>query len=161
MIFLVTGGINTGKTSYMDSLYGKIGEGDGFICPKVFEKSGFLRYDIRRLSSGKTKPFACSVEAIPENWNEKCRFGKYSFSSEGLEFAGQIVDELIEKKIEPFLIDEVGPLEIEDHAGLYSLVKKVVDSGLSGFIAVRKPMVTKFIDTFQTGEAQFVSIGIK
>ncbi|MBU0712046.1 nucleoside-triphosphatase [bacterium] len=156
MIFLVTGEINEGKTRYMRSLYQELGEGDGFICPKVFENGEFQRYDIQRLSSNKSRPFACPIDALPANWDEQYRFGKYSFSSKAIHFAEQIINELIENKIEPIIIDEVGPLEIENHEGFYEVIKKVIDSGLSGFISVRKPMVDKFEKSFGI-EPQIIS----
>ncbi|MDO9547911.1 MAG: nucleoside-triphosphatase [Candidatus Marinimicrobia bacterium] len=148
MIILVTGEVNEGKTNYMRSLYRELGVGDGFICPKVFENGEFIRYDIRRLSSDESQAFAYPLESVPSDWNEKCRFGKYSFSSKAIHFAEQIIDELIEQKIEPIIIDEIGPLEIENHDGFYNIIKKLLKTQLGAFISIRRSMSDDFENAF-------------
>jgi len=148
MIFLVTGEINEGKTTYMHSFYKEIGEGDGFICPKVFEDGEFVRYDIQRLSSGETKPFAYSLSSVPDDWDESDRYGKYSFSSRAIHFAEQIIDEMLEQKVEPIIIDEIGPLEIENHAGFYKLMDSVIKANRDAFVAIRSSPVDKFEEAF-------------
>jgi len=148
MIFLVTGEINEGKTAYMHSFYKEIGEGDGFICPKVFEDGEFVRYDIQRLSSGETKPFAYSLNSVPDDWDEAGRYGKYSFSVQAIHFAEQIIDEILQKKIEPIIIDEIGPLEIENHAGFYKLMDRVIKANRDVFVAIRSSLADKFAEAF-------------
>ena len=160
MIFLVTGEINEGKTSYMRSLHQELGEGDGFICPKVMEQNILTRYNIERLSSGETMPFAVPVENLPEDWDELYRFGNYSFSKRAIQYAERVINKIIEDKTEPFFIDEVGPLEIENRDGFHSITKKIIKSGLEGFIVVRKSMIDKFIQKFQTEKSEFLPIGI-
>jgi nucleoside-triphosphatase THEP1 len=123
MIFLVTGEKNEGKTRYMQSLFLEIGGGDGFICPKMYKNGEMIRYDLHRLSDGKTVPFAYPFKTVPANWEEACRFGKYSFSAKGIQFAEKIINRVIINRIEPFYIDEIGLLEIENQGGFYNLVK--------------------------------------
>jgi len=161
MIFLVTGDINEGKTTYMRSLYKELGDGDGFICPKVMENGILICYDVERLSSGERMPFAVPVDRVPKDWDEQCRFGNYSFSSGAIRKAEQIIDKIIEDKTEPFFIDEVGPLELENHQGFYHLVEKIIASGLDGFIVVRQQMTDKFIDLFKTESIKFLPINMK
>ncbi|MBN2601895.1 MAG: hypothetical protein JXR87_07875 [Candidatus Marinimicrobia bacterium] len=160
MIFLVTGDVNEGKTSYMQSLYRELGEGDGFICPKVMNRNILVRYDIEQLSSGKAMPFAAPLENVRNDWDEQCRFGNYSFSKQAIQYAERVIDKIIEDKTEPFFIDEIGPLEIENRNGFHSITKKIIESGLEGFIVVRKSMIDKFIQKFQTEKSDFLPIGI-
>jgi len=148
MIFLVTGKINEGKTTYMHSLYQKIGEGDGFICPKVFENGEFIRYDIQRLSNGETMPFILPLKSVPADWDEAGHYGKYSFSGRAIHFAEQIIDEMLEQKIEPIIIDEIGPLEIENHEGFYRLMDRVIKANHDAFVAIRSSLVDKFEEEF-------------
>jgi nucleoside-triphosphatase THEP1 len=148
MIFLVTGEINEGKTSYMRSLHKEIGAGDGFICPKVFENGEFIRYDIQRLSSGETMPFTLPLKSVPDDWDEAGRYGKYSFSGRAIHFAEQIIDEMLEQKIEPIIIDEIGPLEIENYAGFYKLMDRVIKANRDAFVAIRSSLVGEFEGAF-------------
>ncbi len=148
MIFLVTGEINEGKTSYMRSFHKEIGEGDGFICPKVFENGEFIRYDIQRLSSGETMPYILPLESVPDDWDESGRYGKYSFSARAINFAEQIIDEILEQKIEPIIIDEIGPLEIENHAGFYELMDRVIKANRDAFVVIRSSLAGEFEEAF-------------
>ena len=148
MIFLVTGEINEGKTRYMQNLYREIGEGDGFVCPKVIENEKLIRYDIQRLGNDNSIPFACPVDSLPEDWDESCRYGKYSFYNRAIQFAEGIIKRIIAEKTEPFYIDEIGPLEIEKREGLFDIVKQIIDSKLEGFIVVRRALIDKFHETF-------------
>jgi len=161
MIFLVTGDINEGKTTYMRLLYSELGEGDGFICPKVMENNTLIGYNIERLSSGERMPFAVPVDKTPKDWNEQCRFGNYSFSKQAIQFAEHVIDKIIEEKTEPFFIDEIGPLEIENRDGFYSITEKIIESGLEGFIVVRQQLTDKFMDVFNTESMQFLPINMK
>jgi len=161
MIFLVTGDINEGKTTYMRSLYSELGEGDGFICPKVMENGALIAYDIEQLSSGERMTFAVPVDRMPQDWDEQCRFGKYSFSNRAIQYAERVIDKIIENKTEPFFIDEVGPLEIENRDGFHFITEKIIESGLDGFIVVRQQMTDKFINLFKTDSIQFLPINIK
>ncbi len=161
MIFLVTGDINAGKTTYMRSLYKELGNGDGFVCPKVMENGTLTGYHIEQLSNGKSIPFAYPIDAVPDHWDEACRFGNYSFSKQAIQYAERVIDKIIEDKTEPFFIDEVGPLEIENRDGFHSITKKIIESGLEGFIVVRQQLTDKFIDIFKTESVQFLPISMK
>lgn len=90
MIHIITGDINTGKTTKMLELFKRHPRGDGFVCPKVFENDRFVRYDILHLKSGKKRPFAYPVENLPSNWDEQIRYGKYTFSVQAFFFAEAI-----------------------------------------------------------------------
>ena len=160
MIFLVTGDIGAGKTHYMQSLYREIGGGNGFICPKKIENGKLIRYNIQCLRDDESLPFAYPIDALPKDWNELYRFGKYSFSTQAIQFAEKIVQKIINEKTEPFFIDEIGPLEIENHEGLFAITKIIIESGLEGFITVRKELLDKFIETFQTEISKFIPVGI-
>lgn len=160
MIFIVTGEINSGKTGYMQNLYREVGEGDGFICPKIIESGNHIRYDIQRLGSDKSIPFACPVDRLDEGWDESCRYGNYSFSAAAIEFAESIIKEIIDLRIEPFFIDEIGPLEIENQGGFYAIMQEIITAGLEGFVTVRKPLLDAFIQTFQSETTVFIPVTI-
>lgn len=149
MIYLVTGEINEGKTNYMRSLHEKIGEGDGFICPKVIHDDAFIRYDIMRLTTDATIPLAYPIDALPARWDEHCRFGNYSFSAKAIHFAEDIIDELIEAQTEPIIIDEIGPLEMENHEGFYKLMNNVIKANRDAFVAIRSSLADKFEEAFE------------
>ncbi|MBN2279194.1 MAG: hypothetical protein JXQ65_01295 [Candidatus Marinimicrobia bacterium] len=149
MITIVTGKINSGKTRYLQNLYENTPKGDGFITLKHFEKDPiirdetFLGYNIFHLKTGTTVPFIRIRSHFPAGWNEIFKFGIYSFSREGFEFA-KIIYQNIEE--EPFFIDEVGPLEIELNSGFYEIIKQNINKEL--IITIRTHLYEEFLKTF-------------
>ena len=103
MVFIVAGGIDEGKTEKMNGLYQERKQGDGFLSKKIFVDKDFVGYEIVRLSSGEKMPLAYKSDHVPGDWDEMYRVGPFSFSKKAFAFARQIIDDIIEKGIEPVL----------------------------------------------------------
>jgi nucleoside-triphosphatase THEP1 len=155
LVNIITGNVNQGKTRYMRSLYEKIG-GDGFICVKVFDKNNFQGYDLVRLTTGESTPFARKIDAIPGDWDEIYRYGIFSFSGHGFTVADRIIAEIIKDGAEPIFIDEVGPLEIVEQKGFYKLLKRVLKLNREVYISIRNELVNELIEEFKIYEPQIV-----
>ncbi|MCK4526911.1 hypothetical protein KAW18_06035 [candidate division WOR-3 bacterium] len=152
MVFLIVGNVNQGKTERIESLYRRTRKGDGFITKKMFKGGEFQGYEIMRLSSRESVPFAYLINFVPIGWDGTIRQGWFSFSDSAFLFAEKIIDEIIEKGIEPVYIDEVGPLELEKKKGFYSIVKKVLDTRMDIYITVRESLKDKFRKVFNIEE---------
>jgi nucleoside-triphosphatase THEP1 len=142
----------------MCSLYEKRG-GDGFICVKVFDKNIFQGYDLVRLTTGESTPFARKNDTIPGDWNEIYRFGVFSFSGHAFTVADRIIAEIIKDGTEPIFIDEVGPLEIVERKGFYELLKRVLKLKREVYISIRNELVDELIKEFKINEPQITQIG--
>ena len=142
----------------MRSLYEKRG-GDGFICVKVFDKNNFKGYDLVRLRTGESTPFARKNDAIPGDWDEMYRFGIFSFSGHAFTVADRIITEIIKDGTEPIFIDEVGPLEIVEQKGFYELLKRVLKLNRGVYISIRNELVNKLIKEFKIHEPQIIPKG--
>jgi nucleoside-triphosphatase THEP1 len=146
MIYLITGGINSGKTTKMQELFKQNPQGDGFVCPKVFDNGRFIRYDIRHLQSGKTLPFVYPADSIPENWDEQLRYGKFTFSAQAFSFADTIADQSVRNHISPFFLDEIGPLELDLHEGFYAMFRKILFQDIDLYVSIRKSRINDLTD---------------
>jgi nucleoside-triphosphatase THEP1 len=156
MIHLITGGINTGKTTKMVELYKQNPQGGGFVCPKVYTNGIFCRYDIRHLQSGHTIPFAYPADSMPENWDEQIRYGKYTFSAQAFSFAETITDQSLNNHISPFFLDEIGPLELDLHEGFYSILKKMLSQDVDLYISIRKSRMNELANYFDMGKTHII-----
>ena len=143
MLNIVTGKINSGKTTYLKKLYETTQKGDGFLCLKFFDEETHIGYDLFHLVSGERVPFIRLKTNLPKDWYEIFEIGKYSFSKEGFEFAKNIIKNA---KEEPLYIDEIGPLEINQQSGFYELLKTQMNKEL--YITVREDLYVKFLRTF-------------
>lgn len=156
MIYLITGDINTGKTTRMLELFKEHPRGDGFVCPKVFENDRLVRYDIRHLQTGQAKPFAYPIDSVPENWDEHIRYGKYTFSAQAFSFAETIADQSLKNFISPFFLDEIGPLELDLHEGFYSILKKILSQDMDFYISIRKSRINDLANYFDLGKTHII-----
>jgi nucleoside-triphosphatase THEP1 len=147
MVYIVAGGIDEGKTEKMDALYQERKQGDGFLSKKIFVDKDFVGYEIVRLSSGENMPLAYKSDHVPGDWDEMHRFGPFSFSKRAFAFARQIIDEIIDKGIEPVFIDEIGPLELRGE-GFCEILQEVLNTGKDVYISVRSRCVEDVIEKF-------------
>jgi len=143
MINIITGNIDSGKTTYLRNHYKKTKKGDGILCIKHFENETFIGYDLLHLKSGNKKSFIRKKENLPENWNKIFEIGIYSFSKKGYEFAEKILENIDN---EPIYFDEIGPLEIIQKKGFYYLLRQNLDKEL--FLTVRESLFDDLLKTF-------------
>ena len=107
MVFIITGGINTGKTTLLERIHRSFG-GGGFSLPKIITNNQFKGYWIKDLETGEKTPFAL-VEC---NSIYLYRVGRFHILPSGLEFAKSIYVKSIGAHLRDFFIDEIGPLEL-------------------------------------------------
>ena len=148
MIYIVTGNINSGKTTRLLSLYEKQLKGDGFILPKIYIKGKYAGQQITRLLNRQSVSFSRKQGFIPENWVEKYCLDTYSFCTEGFDFAFEIIQEAIKNNSNPIYIDEIGPLELEEK-GFYQFLPELLESDLTIIISVRRLLLKNILDRFK------------
>jgi len=147
MIYIITGGIDEGKTREIEAFYRLKKKGDGWISRKVFINEEFAGYEIQRLSTNEKKPLAYKKEYVPPGWDETYSIGPFCFSRRAFEFAGKIIDEIIEKNINPVFIDEIGPLELQGK-GFCPMLEKILKTPKDVYIVVRSHCVDDVIKKF-------------
>lgn len=146
-VHIITGGVNTGKTTRLLSIYHELELGDGFINAKVYDAGQYTGQRIVRLSTGESVNFSFKKEFIPLNWDEEYTYDVYSFSRRGLIFAYNTVSDIILKKIEPIFIDEIGPLELQ-RQGFFDILAMLLKLKREIYITVRDSCVESVIKEF-------------
>jgi nucleoside-triphosphatase THEP1 len=147
MIYIITGGIDEGKTREIEAIYRRMKKGDGWISGKVFLNEEFGGYEIQRLSTKEKMPLAYKKEYVPPGWDEIYSIGLFRFSKRAFEFAGKIIDEIIDKNINPVFIDEIGPLELQGK-GFCPMLGKILKTQKDIYIVVRSHCVEDVIKRF-------------
>lgn len=157
MVIIVTGDINSGKTTKLNSIYNKHKKGEGFVLKKVFSHGEYIGQEIIRLSTGEKMRFSYIDGYLPDDWDEKYCYDKYSFSKKGFEFVQKIILEAISRKIEPIFIDEVGPLELSE-LGFYSILMLVLKMNKKIYISVRQSCLKDVIEKFGIRRYRIIKI---
>jgi iron complex transport system ATP-binding protein len=131
---IVTGPIDSGKTSWCRELAAAHPDCSGVLLIKVYFKGERIGYDALQLSAGHRTPFARSGGHEPAGWTAGDQVGPFSISTAGLKAANAW---LIEAAAEPgcIIVDEVGPLELGG-GGLSPGLRAVLASTLAQKIYV-------------------------
>jgi nucleoside-triphosphatase THEP1 len=156
MIRIVTGDINSGKTTKMYELYQRFG-GDGFISIKRMNIQTVHSYEILRLSKGLSL-----VLALKESNNESkepiaCQIGPYQFFESAIEKVESIMKDLIDKNVSPLFLDEIGPLELMGKC-FNDVFKIMIKSNLDLIISVRKSSLEEVMNVFGLKEVEIIEV---
>ncbi len=157
MIHIITGSINSGKTTKLLSLYNELKAGDGFILPKVFIEGNYAGQQIVRLSTGIGIPLSYKKDYIPAYWDEQYCLDVYSFSHKGFEFASETVKDIISDNISPIFVDEIGPLELEEK-GFFQLLSQLLSRDYTMYISVRNSLLENVIDKFKIKQYNIIRV---
>jgi nucleoside-triphosphatase THEP1 len=147
MINIITGEIDSGKTTALLSIYRRLGRGDGVVLPKFYLGGRCLGQRIMRLSTKETTLFSIKFPYAPDLFDERLRLGEFAFSDKGLKFAEMVLEEIIRKRINPVFIDEIGPLELMGD-GFYNQLKKAVSLEGDLYISVRSRCLRDVLKLF-------------
>ncbi len=136
-ITIVTGEIDSGKTAWMQSR----AEAEGrvsWLSVKVFAEYEFIGYDLHMTPTGGTIPLARADSAggAPSDW---FRFRRFWFNPEAFTGAQYFFNRQSAAD-STFILDEVGPLEMEGK-GFAPLLEKLLKSGASLMLSVRPSLV--------------------
>lgn len=152
MVNIISGEIDSGKTTKILRIYNDTTCGDGFITKKIYIDGTNAGQEIVRLSTGEGLVFSLKKCFVQENWKERHSYYDYSFSEKGMKFAEEIIESSIVKDIQPIYIDEIGPLEICYEQGLYNTFMNLLSSKKEIYVSVRYDCLDKFIKKFKIKE---------
>ena len=157
MIHIVTGKMNSGKSTTLGSIYQEKEKGDGFISVKRMHYDKVHGYEIMRLSNKEFHPLVIREEFSHTNMKIACQIGPYLFLEDTLKYIESTIQEMIEKKISPIYLDEIGQLELYDQC-FDQIFQKMVQSGLEIYITVREDLVSQVIEKYQIKESDIIKV---
>ena len=147
MVHIITGEINSGKTSRLVKLYGEINRGDGFFCRKNYVANQYAGQMIVRLTTGESTCFTYKQKFIPPGWDEGYIYEDYSFSRTGLLFAKRIAMEIVYRNIQPVFIDEIGPLELMG-SGFHKILEQFLYLETNLYLVIRASCLMEVINKY-------------
>lgn len=150
MVYFITGEIQSGKSTYLLSLYQRNQSGDGFYNRRVYRDSIYIGQEMIRLSTGESCLFSVQINYKPRDWKEIYTFSNYSFSKAGIDFAEKILFEELENT-DFFYIDEIGPLELLDK-GLSQAFYQLLQTSKDIYAIVRNRCLCEVIHKFKIKE---------
>lgn len=128
VILLVTGSVEGGKSSFLSELVKRLKDKGvqvgGFLCPGTFEQGKRSVFVLENIEDGKQLGMASSMEK--EGWFPYRRFW---FNPEAFRLGREWLDTSLASEPQVVVIDEVGPMELED-AGWWKTLDILRDSAV-------------------------------
>jgi len=125
-IYLVTGKVQGGKTTYLNKLAGLLRKKGvtvgGFLCPGLFEAGERSSFSLINILTGAELPMA-SMEARA-TW---IHYRRFWFDPETFSQGKIWIKRSLLQKVQVMVIDEVGPMELEG-AGWSELLDHLPDA---------------------------------
>lgn len=156
MVKIITGKINSGKSTTIQRLYNKHKKGDGFISVKNMYETSVQSYDILRLSTLKRKEFVVK-EGFYDPEDIACQIGPYLFYQDTLLYIEKEIKDMIVQGITPIYLDEIGQLELYDQC-FHKIFELILESNVDCVISVREDLVQEVIRKYQIQEVEIQKV---
>lgn len=161
MIYLLSGPINSGKTSWVLRDFQQYPDADGFACKKVWAEGQHIGYDLFHLQTGLSCPFIRTLDHRPPDWDESALLNdRFSFSSAGFLFARHITQNAILNGVKRFYLDEAGHLELRGE-GFSHLLHALLGADIDLLIVVRETLVEQMAEVYQLKEFSTINPAVK
>lgn len=156
-VIIITGEVRQGKTTFVRDLILNLRKQEiriaGFISEAIDEngeRQGFNIIDIQTYDKS---------ELCTRNVNEKwLKYGPYYFNPAGIKRGNEILDfeKLTDKQL--VIIDEIGPVEINNQGWSSAIEKITADSAIPHLWVIRKSLVKKIARKWNTGNIYIFDI---
>ena len=160
MVTIISGPINSGKTTKMKEIYNSDRAGDGFLSLKLIENNVVKGFDIMKISSKETKAFIRRHDNELPEWKENCILGPYTVSEEAIEWVTGEIEGMIFKKISPIYLDEIGVLELNGKC-FYGILETLLKDEGDICISVRDENLNEIISKFGITAAKIIKTGAR
>ncbi|MBN2300415.1 MAG: hypothetical protein JXC31_04410 [Acholeplasmataceae bacterium] len=157
MITIVTGKINEGKTTTLKAHYHEHKKGDGFISEKKMADQKVHSYTSIRLSTQEHKLLMLHEYYYSESFASAGKIGPYFINLFTLDWIEKSISKMIEERIEPIYLDEIGILEIKGY-GYDRILRKMIDSKLDLIISAREDLFQSIIQTYELKDVKYLKV---
>lgn len=147
-IYIISDGIDTGKTTLLKNWAANKPNVTGFLSIKIDGKRFF-----ENLETQETRPMEVEGSDL--------QIGRFSFDKEVFDWGEQELFKQYHSNKEWLIIDEIGPMEIRKDQGFHQLILKIIQEGPRSkpkiIFVVRDFMVAEFIEKYQFDDAKILS----
>lgn len=155
MVKIVTGKINSYKSTRLKEHYEKTMLGDGFIAKKNMRGDLVHSYDLIKLSTNETTPYIIRDQFYDGKSSIKFIIGPYYLLESALEYIEDEIDKMIQDNISPIYLDEISLLEL-DELGFYKVFKRLLALDIDLCIVVREDLLNKVLDKFSIKKYEII-----
>jgi len=155
MVKIVTGNMNSGKTTRILELFNQNKTGDGFIQLKTMTKAQVHHYDVLHLQSNTKKTIAYHQDFYQNQFTKPLCFGPYVFNQTLFKEIENCIEAMLKENQQPIYLDEVGMLEI-NQKGYASILKKILAQKVDLIMVVKESLISEIKEHFKIGEIEII-----
>lgn len=139
MIKIITGKINSYKTTRLIDYYQNYKQGDGFASLKVMHNDIVKEYNLLHLSKNKKIPY---IKRNNQDITEPVIYeiGPYRFLKSAFDYVETEIEKMIEKRVEPIFLDEISLLELKNQ-GFHQILIKLLAADLDLILVIRSDLL--------------------
>lgn len=157
VIFIITGEIGEGKTTYANSLIDILKQKQidvaGFTAPAVYQNGKRAGFDLHDVRHGEDTPLCRNNGA-----DEWLRIGNYFFPPDGLKIGNALLQTETVKGSRIVIIDEIGPLEMNNTGWAKPVENLCRNASAPQIWVVRKKLVERVIKKWNVGDVYVFDI---
>ena len=157
MVLIITGPMDSGKTTRFLALYGSKRQGDGFASLKDMAGKRVTGFRVMRLSTDRTRMLCVHHERDGNMPDDGFRFGPYVFDNQTFAMVHDQVSDMIRQGVMTVWLDEIGRLELEGH-GFDKTMKMATDAGVDLVITVRDTHVDDVIGRYGLKDVTIITV---
>jgi nucleoside-triphosphatase THEP1 len=150
-VFIITGNVGRGKTTFARQLAGKlISRGisiAGFYSEGIQEDGQRVGFDLIDITTGQRMVISRKIPS--DGW---IRYGHYHFNPAVFRKEGEMLFSRAQEGADLLVIDEIGPLEMNDSGWSFVIEQICVTSDLPMIWVVRKSMVERAASKWNVGD---------
>ncbi|MFA5380342.1 MAG: nucleoside-triphosphatase [Candidatus Izemoplasmatales bacterium] len=147
MINIITGSIDSGKTSKMMAIYQFYKTGDGFISFKRKTLNLVESYWATRLATMEERPFIYRDSCAPKDFDSCCHIGPYLVSHATLAWIEAEIRTMIKQQTSPIFLDEIGLLEL-NNLGFHTIFSEMIASKGEIYVTIRNELVDAVLSKY-------------
>ncbi len=157
MVNIITGKMNSGKTTKLFNLYNSLKKGNGIISKKKMVGSSVFGFFGYILESKEEFPYMIHEHQLKKtNLDFVYQIGPYFIYKKAQLYIEQFYIKLIDNNISPLYFDEVGKLELSNR-GFYSSIKYALEKNIDIYMTVREDLVSSILKHFNILDYQILS----
>ena len=155
MIKIITGKINSGKTTKMIEAYEENHVGDGFVSLKFMHQDKVDHYEVMKLSTKEKKVLMIHHDSPLFVEPKDIVIGPYHLQDDAILWVEQEMSKMIKRGVTPLYLDELGLLELENH-GFHQTVCEMISSKLDLIFVVRSYLLEEIIKKYKCDQAEII-----
>ena len=147
MITIITGNINTRKTTKTIEHYERNHQGDGFVSLKLMTNDSVDHYEMIKLSTQEKKILMIHKQSILIDKFMSLDIGPYHVLKQTVLWVEEEIKQMIKMNVSPIYLDEIGVLELKNE-GFHHILITLLEANLDLVLVVRDGLRQEVISKY-------------